>query len=155
MKAPALIASHLVTLAAGFALGVYFLPILIAPPPPRAAEVDAAAREAQFKGTFKRELKGSDVFHWGEGTLYVGPKQIALRGKTSPGPAYKLYLSPEYVETEADFERVRARMVRVGDINTFENFVVHVPPSIDPAQYTTAVVWCEAFSQFISAAKYR
>ena len=155
LGAPALIASHLTALAIGFALGVYFLPILIAPPAPRAAEVDAAARDARFKGTFRRSLKGSDVFHWGEGTIYVGGKTIALRGKTSPGPAYKLYLSPEFVETKADFERIRTRMVRVGDIDTFENFVVAVPASIDPAQYTTAIVWCEAFSQFITAARYR
>jgi len=36
-------------------------------------------------------------------------------GKLVPGPDYKLYLSPEFIETEADFNRLKATMVRVGD----------------------------------------
>jgi hypothetical protein len=30
-----------------------------------------------------------------------------------------------------------------------------VPAGVDVGAYTTVVVWCEAFSKFISAAKYR
>jgi hypothetical protein len=73
----------------------------------------------------------------------------------APGPDYKLYLSPEFVETEAEFTRLKSRMVRVGDVRTFENFVVSVPESIDVSSYNTAIVWCESFGQFITAAKYR
>lgn len=43
----------------------------------------------------------------------------------------------------------------MGDVKTFENFIVEVPASVDVAKYNTVVVWCEAFSQFITAAKYR
>ena len=46
-------------------------------------------------------------------------------------------------------------MARVGDVRTFENFVVPVPADIDPAKYTAVVVWCETFAQFITAANYR
>jgi hypothetical protein len=46
-------------------------------------------------------------------------------------------------------------MVQVGEVKTFENFVVHIPAGIDPARYNTAIVWCESFSQFITAAQYR
>ena len=46
-------------------------------------------------------------------------------------------------------------MVRVGDVKTFKNFVVAVPESVDPARYNTVIVWCETFSQFITAARYR
>ena len=46
-------------------------------------------------------------------------------------------------------------MVRVGDVRTFENFIVAVPQGIDPANYSAVVVWCEAFGQFITAAPYR
>jgi hypothetical protein len=73
----------------------------------------------------------------------------------SPGPDYKLYLSPEFVETEADFKRLKPTMVRVGDVKTFKNFLVTVPEAVDPARYNTVIVWCETFSQFITAAKYR
>jgi uncharacterized protein YciI len=106
-------------------------------------------------GEFRRDLKDSDAVHWGEGTVSVGRSSISLMGEIAPGPDYKLYLSPEFIETKADFIRLKASMVRVGDVKTFKNFVVAVPPTVDVAQFTTAVVWRESFSQFISAAEYR
>jgi uncharacterized protein YciI len=144
-----------VVLAIGFMAGVYALPILTAPKPRPEAEVDSLAKAAMFRGEFRRDLKGSDAFHWGEGTVAVGPRTVSLVGKIAPGPDYKLYLSPEFVETEEDFQRVKPQAVRLGDVKSFENFVVAVPPTVDVAQFTTAVVWCEAFSQFITAAEYR
>ena len=150
-----LAATHGAALAAGVALGIYLLPILTAPAAPSAGEVTAAAGKAEFKGEFRRNLKDSDLLHWGEGTVSVSRSAIALMGRIAPGPDYKLYLSPEFVETEADFKRLKARMARVGDVRTFENFIVPVPASIDPQAYTTVIVWCESFGQFITAARYR
>ena len=154
-KALLLLATHAVAGVLGFAAGIYFLPILTAPPPPPAAEVEAAAGRALFKGEFRRDLRDSDAFHWGEGTVFVARNAISLRGRVAPGPDYKLYLSPEFVETEADFARLKPRMVRVGEVKTFENFIVALPESVDPAAYDTVVVWCESFGQFITAARYR
>jgi hypothetical protein len=150
-----LAATHLAALAVGFAAGIYVLPILIAPSSPAAGDVAAAAAGAQFKGEFRRDLKDSDLLHWGEGTVSVGAKSIALMGRLAPGPDYKLYLSPEFVETEADFARLKPGMVRVGDVKTFENFVVAVPDGVDVTRYAAVIVWCETFSQFITAARYR
>ena len=141
--------------AAGFALGIYALPILTAPAAPSAAEVASLSSQAAYTGHFRRDLKDSDLLHWGEGTVSVGRQSIAFVGKLAPGPDYKLYLSPEFVETEADFKRLKERMVRVGDVMTFENFIVPVPESVDPARYNTVIVWCESFAQFITAASYR
>lgn len=155
MRKVLLLATHLAALALGFALGVYFLPILTAPAAPSAREVSAAAGKAQFTGEFRRNLKDSDLLHWGEGSVAVSKSAIALMGKVSPGPDYKLYLSPEFVETEADFNRLKPKMARVGDVKTFENFIVPVPADIDPAAYNTVIVWCESFGQFITAARYR
>jgi hypothetical protein len=76
-------------------------------------------------------------------------------GKLAPGPDYKLYLSPEFVETEADFARLKPQMLRVGKVKTFDNFLVPLPPGVDVTRYTTVIVWCESFGQFITAAKYR
>jgi hypothetical protein len=154
-KAILLLASHAAVAAAGFAGGIYALPILIAPAAPSMEEVKAASNQAKFTGQFKRDLKDSDSLHWGEGTVSVGSAAISLAGKLAPGPDYKLYLSPEFVETEADFSRLKHSMVRVGDVKTFENFVVAVPSGIDPAKYSAVIVWCETFSQFITAAKYK
>lgn len=150
-----LVASHVIVGAIGFALGIYALPILTAPAAPSAAEIASRTGQALYTGQFRRDLKDSDLLHWGEGAVSVGRQSITLVGRLAPGPDYKLYLSPEFVETEADFARLKARMVRVGDIKTFENFVVPVPDSIDVSSYDTVIVWCESFSQFISAAKYR
>ena len=150
-----LIISHAVVGAIGFAGGIYMLPILIAPPAPSEAEVLEIASQAQFTSEFRRDLAGSDALHWGEGIVSVSRSAVSLMGKLAPGPDYKLYLSPEFVETEADFNRLKSEMVRVGDVKTFENFLVPVPESIDPAAYNTVVVWCESFGQFITAAKYQ
>ena len=155
MRKLLLVGSHLLVLALGFALGVYTLPILIAPDGPSTSELQAHAGQASFTGRFRRDLKDSDALHWGEGTVTIGPRSIALAGELAPGPDYKLYLSPEFVETEADFQRLKPAMVRVGDVNTFKNFLVPLPQTVDPARYTTVVVWCETFGQFITAAKYR
>jgi hypothetical protein len=155
MKKLLLVISHLLVAAIGFAAGIYALPILTAPAAPSAAAVTAEASTAEFKGQFRRDLKDSDLLHWGEGTVSVGRTSIALTGKIAPGPDYKLYLSPEFVETEADFMRLKPRMVRVGDVKTFENFIVPVPGNIDPAAFNAVIVWCESFGQFITAAKYR
>ena len=154
-KALFLALSHVLVAAGGFALGIYLLPILTAPAAPTAVEVASQAGQAAYTGEFRRELKDSDLFHWGEGTVSVGPRTVAFRGKLARGPDYKLYLSPEFVETEADFKRLRGRMVRVGDVRTFENFIVPIPESVNPARYTTVIVWCESFGQFITAARYR
>ena len=147
--------THTLTLAAGFALGIYVLPILIAPPAPSAAEVSARAATATYTAEFRRDLKDSDALHWGEGRVTVGKEAITLAGRLAPGPDYKLYLSPEFVETEAEFLRLKPRMVRVGEVKTFENFVVPVPATVDPAAYRAVIVWCERFGQFITAARYR
>jgi hypothetical protein len=150
-----LLVTHVLALAAGFALGVYFLPILVAPAAPTATEVTARSAAAQYTAEFRRDLKDSDLLHWGEGKVTVGKDAVTFAGKLAPGPDYKLYLSPEFVETEADFLRLKARMVRVGEVKTFENFVVAVPANVDPAAYSAVIIWCERFGQFITAAKYR
>lgn len=150
-----LLFSHLSVGLAGFLGGIYLLPILTAPPAPEDAVVAAAAERAQFRGEFRRNLKDSDALHWGEGAVAIGPDLISLRGEIAPGPDYKLYLSPRFVETEADFLRLKPQMVRVGEVKTFKNFVVPLPASVDPAAFNTVIVWCESFGEFITAAQYR
>ena len=150
-----LVITHSAALAFGFALGIYALPILTAPQAPSTAEVQAAAGAARYTGQFRRDLKDSDALHWGEGTVSVAPRSISLVGEIAPGPAYKLYLATEFVETEADFMRIKAGALQVGDVKTFKNFIVPVPESVDVERYNTVIIWCESFSQFITAAKYR
>ena len=145
--------THAIALAVGFALGVYFLPILTEPPGPDASELEAMAAEAQYQATLKRDLRGSDFAHWGEGTISVSAAQISHQGKLAPGPDYKLYLTKGLVDHEDTFDRANA--VRIGDVKTFSGCILDVPSDIDVAAYDSILVWCEAFGEFITAASYK
>ncbi|CAH0991722.1 hypothetical protein SIN8267_01836 [Sinobacterium norvegicum] len=150
-----LLLSHLIAIGFGFALGIYLLPIITAPTAPDNAAVAEAATARMFVGQFDRERADSDALHWGEGEVSINTATISLAGTLAPGPDYKLYLSPQFVETEADFQRLKASMVRVGDVDTFDNFIVSVPQHIDPADFNTVIIWCETFGQFITSAGYQ
>ena len=147
--------SHAAMLAIGFALGIYLLPILVAPESPSRAEVMENLSGARYTATFKRGLKGNDFAHWGEGTLSIGANSVSFIGELAPGPDYKLYLAPRYVEDEAEFNAVKEQSARVGDVKTFDRFILDLPSSVDPEQYSAAVIWCERFGEFITAGKYR
>lgn len=156
MKKPLLLAAtHGAALALGFGLGVYFLPILTAAPAPDAATLAAAASEATYSATFRRDLPGSDALHWGQGTISVTPERIVHQGELSPGPDYRIYLAPRYVEDKAGFEAIKAQSRELGAIKTFDGFIVDVPPGVDVAKFDTVVIWCETFGMFITAGKYR
>ena len=150
-----LILSHGVTLAAGVALGIYLLPIITAPDSPDAAMLEDQARDALFTAEFATDLRGNDLLHWGEGTVSVTPDQIIHEGALAPGPDYKLYLVDRFVEHEDEFEPIKADSRLIGDIKTFGGFLIDVPEGVNVEDYTTVLVWCEAFGEFISAAEYR
>ena len=46
-------------------------------------------------------------------------------------------------------------MIQVGEIKTFENFVVKVSPDVELSNFNSVIVWCETFGQFITSAQYR
>lgn len=154
-KALLLLGSHALAGVMGFGAGIYTLPILVAPAAPSGAEVAAAAADAVFRGEFRRHLADSDALHWGEGVVTIGPSAVTLTGRLAPGPDYKLYLSPQFVETEADFARLKSTMRQVGEVKTFDNFIVPLPAGTDLSAFNTVIVWCESFGQFITAAQYR
>jgi hypothetical protein len=138
-----------------FALGVYFLPILTAPEAPDATMLEEKAQSALFSAEFTRDLKGSDFLHWGEGKISLTPTEIVHEGRLAPGPDYKVYLVSRFVENEEDFLPLKAEARLVGDVKTFDGFLLNVPDGVDVAQYTTVLIWCETFGEFITAAKYR
>ncbi len=88
------------------------------------------------------------------GTVSISATQIIHQGRLAPGPDYKLYLAPEFVEDEEQFLAAKDRAQLIGDIKTFEGFLIDVPSGVDIEAYTTVVIWCETFSEFISAARY-
>jgi hypothetical protein len=155
MKKLLLLLSHGLVGFIGFAAGIYSLPILIAPDAPTDNAVIATQSSQLYSGEFKRDLTDSDALHWGQGQLSVSPTAISLLGKLSPGPNFTLYLSPRFIDTEADFNAEKSSMIAVGDIKTFNNFIINVPANINVSNYNTVIVWCDSFGEFISAAQYK
>ena len=146
-------------LVIGFGLGVYFLPILTAETILTAekgldtAAIEALSQSALRQGTFIRDLPGSDGLHWGDGVIMANADQIWLDGEISPGPDYRLYLIPKYVETAAEFLQIKADSTQIGPIKAFENFALDIPADVEVRNFLAALIWCEAFGQFITAAK--
>lgn len=155
MKALFFSATHVLALLMGFALGVYLLPILTAPPSPDQAKLADMAQRADFRGELTRELRGSDFFHWGEGSISLSATEIVHQGRLAPGPDYKLYLVREFVEHEDEFLPIKDQAQLIGDVKTFEGFLLDVPTGVDIENFTTALIWCEAFGEFITSTKYR
>ena len=63
-------------LVIGFALGVYFLPILTEEKGLDTAALAQLEASAEWSRTFTRDLPGSDAFHWGEGTVRASDTRI-------------------------------------------------------------------------------
>ncbi|MCW8347442.1 DM13 domain-containing protein [Vibrio sp. ZSDZ65] len=153
MKRVILLCTHLAALFSGFMLGIYILPILIQPDSPEFNTKTLPTEQISMVGEFSKDREDSDFFHWGEGKITVTHNSVMFIGELAPGPDYKLYLSPTYIETESDFNTHKADMLRIGDIKTFDRFLLSLPENTDLAQYTTAIVWCETFGEFITSAR--
>lgn len=150
-----IIITHGFALAAGFGLGVYFLPILTAPPSPDAAALEAMSQNAVYTAEFAPDLRGEDFLHWGKGQVSITQTQIIHEGTLAPGPDYMVYLVPQFVTHEDEFLPLKDQSHVIGPVKTFEGFALDLPEGIHLEDYTTVLVWCEAFSEFIAAAKYR
>lgn len=155
MRILILLITHIVALGIGFAAGIFTLPLLTAPPAPSASEVRQGDDAALFTGQFVRDLEDSDFLHYGEGVVMIHADRVAFEGTLAPGPDYQLYFSRDWVETEAEFLRLKDQMQAAGSVRTFDNFLVPLPRAIDPRDYSTVIVWCESFDQFITAARYQ
>ena len=140
-------------LVIGFGLGVYFLPILTAEKGLDPAAIEALSQSALREGTFVRDLPGSDGLHWGDGVIMANADRIWLDGEISPGPDYRLYLIPKYVETGAEFLQIKADSTQIGPIKAFENFALDIPADVEVTNFPAVLIWCEAFGQFITAAR--
>ena len=132
-------------LTVGIGLGVNSLPI----PTAEAALDDAAiaARQPAIErlGEFHQNLEGSDSLHWGEGTIMVGDGSVWLDGSVSPGPDYRLYFAPIFIETEESFLAIKSQSVEVGSNKAFTNFTLQLPDGVNVDGFPAVVIWCEAF----------
>ncbi|MFA0569334.1 DM13 domain-containing protein [Vibrio gallaecicus] len=153
MKKLFLLCTHLAVGAFGFGLGVYALPILIEPDSPSSDSVQSISQHAIYTGEFSKDRQDSDFLHWGEGVVSISDNAIVFEGELAPGPDYRLYLSPVFIETEQAFNDSKQEMLQVGEVKTFDRFMVGLPEDLDLNAYNTVVIWCETFGQFITSAK--
>jgi hypothetical protein len=150
-----LISSYIIVFVLGLGLGIYLLPILTSPKSVNIDKIIKLEKNTLYKTVFVRDLKGSDLFHWGEADVSVSKNEIIVNGSIAPGPDYKLYLTKEFAEQEEEFLSIKDKSRYVAEVKTFKNFVITVPEDIDINDYNTIVIWCESFSEFITAAKYK
>ena len=142
----------------GFGLGIYPLPILVAEEGLSQSELTQLSAQPQDqirRGIFIRDLPGSDAFHWGEGEIFASPERIWLDGRIAPGPDYRLYLTKGQVKTKAEFLAIKSQALQIAPVKAFENFSLSVPDGLDISAYDSVVIWCEAFSAFITSAQLR
>lgn len=132
-------------LVIGFGLGVYFLPILTVEKGLDTLAIEALSQSALRQGTFVHDLPGSYGLHWVDGVIMANADQIWLDGEISPGPDYRLYLTPKYVETGAEFLQIKANSTQIGPIKAVENFALDIPADVEASNFPAVLIGCEAF----------
>ena len=155
MKFLRFLITHSIALFIGFALGIYLLPVIIAPDAPSVSDVMSSSDKTLYRGTFRKDLSGSDLLHWGEGEVSITPTSINFFGSLAPGPDYQLYLTDRLIESKQEFLVAKASSLKIGSVKTFDNFIVPIQSEVDLNKYNAVLIWCETFSMFITAASYR
>lgn len=149
-----ILVTHLFVGLFGFGLGIYTLPILTAPESPTKAMLSKAHSSIRYTAEFTKDRTGSDLLHWGEGEVSISESAVTFEGELAPGPDYRLYLTKQFVENESEFNQVKAQSLMIGQVTTFENFMVLLPQDTPLNEYNSIVVWCESFGEFITSARY-
>ena len=141
----------------GFGAGVYTLPILVELRTESQQQEPLPTFEpADPSGQFNRDNPGSDALHWGTGTVRISGGKLIFENDVefSPGPDYRVYLSKWYVESKEDFLPIKSEAVEVAKLKTFAGpLSFDLPAKLDTALYDNIVVWCEAFSMFITSSR--
>lgn len=170
--------THLLAVWFGFAVALYALPILdgtassyavgiqferapkekIAPAAaataPQKTAVALALQKARYRTAFQRGFNPGQQY-WGEGEVGVGPDHISFDGRMTPDLSCSVYLTAHPIHESGDFLNSKHEAVRVGEVKTFNRFLVAVPTEVDIDAFSTVAVWCDSFLQLIASAPYR
>ncbi|MGB1394512.1 MAG: DM13 domain-containing protein, partial [Candidatus Puniceispirillaceae bacterium] len=84
--------------------------------------------------------------------IYVSEERIWLDGSIAPGPDYRLHLTKGQYTTRDGFLAARSDALQIAPIKAYKNFSVRVPDGVDIADHDAVIIWCEAFSAFITSA---
>ena len=150
-----LVISHVSLGFAGFALGIYMLPIMTASQAPSGGALAIALQDSRYVAEMQKQRKDSDWLHWGQGTITLSDDFIVIQGELAPGPDYRLYLSDTFIETEQDFLANKSKLVQVSQVPSFGTSIHALPTHLKLDDYNTVIIWCEAFGQYITSAQYK
>ena len=112
------------------------------------------AGEPIYSARFDRERAGSDYFHWGEGDVRIYESTITFKGELAPGPDYRLYLAPSYVENEVEFLAIKAQSLESESLKPFNGFAFNDVSALRDPALNTLVIWGEGFREFITSARF-
>ncbi|HWP27367.1 MAG TPA: DM13 domain-containing protein [Xanthobacteraceae bacterium] len=137
----------------GIAVGFFLFPFVFPPPPASEQLGEADLSPVLAVGTFIH-ANPSDPVHWGRGKVSVRERSVFLESdfEVGPGPKYHVYLVPKAnVRTESD---VKGTMfIDLGRLRAFKGSQRYaIPAGVDLKNYTSVVIWCEAFGVLISPA---
>ena len=121
---------------------------------------DDAAVSLLKSGAFNPDARGSDGLHRGRGDVtlvsFMGENRLVFMDNfhVTNGPDYKVYLlGHSDIQTEKEFKPIKDESHQLDSLVQFSGFQVFTLPSdIDPDEVQSVLVWCEAFSEFISNA---
>jgi hypothetical protein len=137
----------------GFALGILIFPYLFPPPPATEQLTEADRSPLAASGAFIH-ANPSDPVHWGRGKVSVYEKTLFLEPdfEVGPGPKYHVYLVPKAnVRTNADVPDTK--FVDLGQLRSFKGSQRYaIPAGTNLKNFSSVVIWCEAFGVLISPA---
>ena len=110
----------------------------------------------------KRSTRGDTCAISKTATYRIGGKaksesraiELCISGVSRLFLDYKPELGPRFFDTKEALPLVN-EPIRAGDVMTFNGFIVKVPVAFGVRDYDEAVIWCEVFEQFVSAAEYQ
>jgi hypothetical protein len=137
----------------GFALGILAFPYIF-PPPPAAEQLTEADRSVLVATGNFIHADPSDPIHYGSGKVSVFEKTVFLEAdfEVGPGPKYHVYLVPKAnVRTNADVPDTK--FLDLGQLRAFKGSQRYaIPAGTDLKNFSSVVIWCEAFGVLISPA---
>ena len=72
--------------------------------------------------------------------IMANADQIWLDGEISPGPDYRLYLTPKYAETGAELLQTKADSTQIGPIKAFENLAFDIPADVEASNFPAVLI---------------
>lgn len=124
-----------------------------APVPAPPATPAPVAATPLATGTFIH-ANPSDPVHWGKGKVSVYQRTVFLEPdfQVGPGPAFHVYLVPKAsIRSSSDIKGVM--YVDLGRLRSFKGSQRYpIPDGVDLKNYSSVIIWCEAFGVLISPA---